>query len=114
MFPLRTLAPSGTPPVRVVSSNRTGAALIVESLGQRFGSISALDEVSLTVKVGEVVCVLGASGSGKSTLLRLIAGVSCPTGGRVFLNGVEVADDFIAQAIGEPIAVGILGEVLEG
>src|SRR5262245_47751983 len=91
MFPLRTLAPPVTPPIRAARADRTEAALVTESLGQRFGPIAALEDVTLAVGARGVVCVLGASGSGKSTLLRLIAGVSRPTTGRVSLNGVEVA-----------------------
>jgi iron(III) transport system ATP-binding protein len=91
MFPLRTLAPPVTPPIRPARRDRTEAALVTESLGQRFGPIAALEDVTLAVGAREVVCVLGASGSGKSTLLRLIAGVARPTTGRVILNGAEVA-----------------------
>jgi iron(III) transport system ATP-binding protein len=92
MLPLRTLAPAITaPPGRPARTSRGDTALAVQALGQRFGPISALEDVSLDVQAGEVVCVLGASGSGKSTLLRLIAGVARPTTGRVLLDGVEVA-----------------------
>jgi iron(III) transport system ATP-binding protein len=92
MFPLRTLTPPvPAPRVQSPGTNGSDTALAVHALGQRFGLISALEDVSLEVQPGEVVCVLGASGSGKSTLLRLIAGVARPTTGRVLLDGVEVA-----------------------
>lgn len=50
----------------------------------------ALDEVSLTVRPGEAVAVLGPSGSGKSTLLNLIAGLDRPDTGTVTVDGVRV------------------------
>ena len=47
------------------------------------GSITALDDVSLTARHGEFVCLIGASGCGKSTLLNLVAGLDAPTRGTV-------------------------------
>jgi len=66
-------------------------ALSVERIGLRYGQVNALDDVSLSLASGEIVCILGASGSGKSTLLRLVAGVERPATGRIVLAGVEVA-----------------------
>jgi iron(III) transport system ATP-binding protein len=63
----------------------------IERVSMRFGAVTALDDVSLEVKRGEIVCLLGASGSGKSTLLRLVAGIERPSAGRIALDGVEVA-----------------------
>jgi putative ABC transport system ATP-binding protein len=51
---------------------------------------AALDEVSLTVKGGESVAILGPSGSGKSTMLNLIAGLDRPSAGTVTVDGVRV------------------------
>jgi iron(III) transport system ATP-binding protein len=65
--------------------------LKVEGVSASFGPVSVLQDVSLQVSEGEVVCLLGASGSGKSTLLRIIAGIERPTRGRVRIGGVEVA-----------------------
>ena len=73
---------------RAVASEET---LVVQDLRARYGTQVALDGVSLDVRRGEIVCLLGPSGSGKSTLLRLIAGVDAPAGGRIVLDGVEVA-----------------------
>jgi iron(III) transport system ATP-binding protein len=63
----------------------------IERVSMRFGAVTALDDVSLEVARGEIVCLLGASGSGKSTLLRLVAGIERPSAGRIALDGVEVA-----------------------
>ena len=66
-------------------------AVRVESVSKRFGegkgSVLALDGVSLDVRRGEFVCVVGASGCGKSTLLSLIAGLDRPTAGAVAVGG---------------------------
>ena len=51
------------------------------------GSVTALDDISLTVHQGEFVCLLGASGCGKSTLLNLVAGLEQPTKGKVHRAG---------------------------
>ena len=53
--------------------------------------MTAIDQISLEVAEGEIVCLLGPSGSGKSTLLRVMAGIERPSAGRVLLDGVEVA-----------------------
>lgn len=53
-------------------------------------SLIAVDRVSLSVKKGEFVAVIGTSGSGKSTLLHMIGGVEKPTRGKVFIRGCDI------------------------
>ncbi len=53
--------------------------------------VQALQDVSLDIGAGEFVSIVGPSGCGKSTLLRLIAGLSLKTGGKILIDGVEVA-----------------------
>jgi len=55
---------------------------------RRFGSFTAVDEVSLDVGPGEVVGLLGANGAGKTTLIRMLLGLLLPTAGRVRLFGL--------------------------
>lgn len=61
------------------------------SVTKQFGSTTALEEVSLSVRSGEVVVLLGLSGSGKSTLLRHVDGLHKPTSGTVKVLGTDVA-----------------------
>ena len=56
------------------------------------GTIKAVDNVSLTVKKGEIFGLLGCSGCGKSTLLRMLAGFEKPTKGKIYLAGQDITD----------------------
>ncbi len=65
----------------------------LEGLGHRFGSVTALDQVSLEVYPGELFGVVGPDGSGKTTLLRILAGILRPTSGDARVSGVSVRHD---------------------
>ena len=56
------------------------------------GTVKAVDNVSLTVKKGEIFGLLGGSGCGKSTLLRMLAGFEAPTKGKIYLAGQDITD----------------------
>ena len=66
--------------------------LHVADLTRRFGARAVVDDVSMTVAAGEVLCLLGPSGCGKSTTLRIIAGIEQADGGRVEVDGAVMAD----------------------
>lgn len=70
--------------------------LQVDGLTKTYGKgdtiVSALDNVSFSVKKGEFVAIVGASGSGKSTLLHLLGGVDRPTSGKVYIDGNDIYD----------------------
>jgi branched-chain amino acid transport system ATP-binding protein len=64
--------------------------LEVKSLGSRYGRIPALSGVSLHVKAGEMVAIVGANGAGKTTLLRTISGVQPASGGSIEFEGQDL------------------------
>ena len=66
------------------------AVIRIENLKKSFGDNEVLKDVSLEVKRGEVVVVLGPSGSGKSTMLRCINLLEQPTSGRIFFEDTEI------------------------
>lgn len=69
------------------------AACGVQLVGirKRFGTVTAVDDVSLAVREGELLVIVGPSGCGKTTLLRIIAGLEQPDAGRVFIQGKDVS-----------------------
>jgi spermidine/putrescine transport system ATP-binding protein len=68
------------------------ALLEIQNVTRRFGDFTAVDGVSLAIEAGEFFTLLGPSGCGKTTLLRMIAGFDLPDGGRILLNGTDLAD----------------------
>ncbi len=66
--------------------------LQLQGVSKRFGSVSVVQELDLTVEQGEFVVLLGESGCGKSTVLRMIAGLEDASEGRIFINGKDVTD----------------------
>jgi len=56
------------------------------------GTLTILDHVSLDVRHGESIAIVGASGAGKSTLLGLLAGLDVPSEGKIWLDGVEITE----------------------
>ncbi len=64
----------------------------VRSVGKRYGTVAALDDVSLAVRPGEVYALLGLNGAGKTTLIRMLLGMVRPSSGHVRLLGRPVGD----------------------
>jgi sulfate transport system ATP-binding protein len=62
-------------------------SITIQDVSKQFGSFRAVDQVSLEIKGGSLVALLGPSGSGKSTLLRMIAGLEPPDSGQIYLTG---------------------------
>jgi branched-chain amino acid transport system ATP-binding protein len=65
--------------------------IVTEDLCGGYGKLEVLNSVSINVKPGELVAIIGANGAGKSTLLRCIQGTLAPSGGRVRVAGEDVA-----------------------
>ena len=65
---------------------------IFKSFGQNSSSIKVLEDLSLDLKKGESLALVGASGSGKSTLLHVICGLEKPNKGNVYIKGVNITD----------------------
>ena len=65
---------------------------VTKRFGQKTNLVTALEEVSLAFKAGEVSLIIGPSGSGKSTLLTILGGLQTPTNGSVRLNGRDISD----------------------
>ncbi len=78
---------------------QTQAVVRLQSVSKSYGDLLALDRVSLTVRQGEFVCLLGASGCGKSTLLSLVAGLDGITGGQLDIGGRKVSLMFQEAAL---------------
>jgi branched-chain amino acid transport system ATP-binding protein len=68
-----------------------GPILELRNLQVAYGKVRALHDVSLTVRAGEVVALLGANGAGKSTTLRAISGLLKPQGGDILFKGKSIA-----------------------
>jgi daunorubicin resistance ABC transporter ATP-binding subunit len=69
----------------------TDAAIVVEDLGKRFGTVVAVDGVSLTVPAGTVLGLLGPNGAGKTTTVRILTTILRPDSGRATILGHDVA-----------------------
>src|SRR4029450_4436855 len=69
----------------------SGMDLIADHISHRFGTLDVLDNVSFTVRAGEVVAIVGPSGCGKSTLLSILGGLLRPSEGQAELRGAPPA-----------------------
>ena len=61
--------------------------LRLEKISKKYGGVTALDEVSCSVREGEIHCLAGENGSGKSTLIKIISGIEHPDSGLIFFDG---------------------------
>jgi simple sugar transport system ATP-binding protein len=79
---------------------RDGGTPIIELQGvsKYFGSVVALEDVSVAVNAGEVVCLLGDNGAGKSTLIKIMSGVFPPDAGQMLVDGEPVHFRFAHDA----------------
>ena len=76
-----------------MTSAKTTPVLAMRGVNKSFGPIDVLHDITLEVRAGEVLCLLGDNGAGKSTVIRLLSGVHKPTSGTIELDGKPVAFD---------------------
>ena len=74
-------------------SEHVDEVISVESLNKRFGDLVAVDDISFSVRRGEVFGILGPNGAGKTTTLECIEGLQEPSSGRISVLGTEIARD---------------------
>ncbi len=82
----------------------TTPVLELRNVIKSFGPIDVLHDISLQVKAGEVLCLLGDNGAGKSTLIKTLAGVHKPTSGEIYMDGERVTFDKPKDAADRGIA----------
>jgi ribose transport system ATP-binding protein len=81
-----------------MSANASAPAISMTGIGKRFPGVRALDDVSIEVRPGEVVGLIGENGAGKSTLMKILSGVYQPDAGRIFIAGNEARIESAADA----------------
>jgi ribose transport system ATP-binding protein len=74
-------------------------------ISKRFAGVVALEDVSLSLKRGEVLAVIGENGAGKSTLMKILAGVHTPDSGEIRIDGQGVQLDSVRMALNHGIAL---------
>ncbi|PBC01356.1 ATP-binding cassette domain-containing protein [Mesorhizobium sp. WSM3860] len=84
--------------------NDKPAILELRNVNKSFGPIDVLHDISLRVRAGEVLCLLGDNGAGKSTLIKTLAGVHKPTSGEILMDGQPVTFSGPSDAQGRGIA----------
>jgi ABC-2 type transport system ATP-binding protein len=72
-----------------VEEARAMARIEINNITKQFGSLTALDNVTLQLEKGQIVGLLGPNGSGKTTLIKILNGLLRPTAGSVAINGME-------------------------
>ena len=63
----------------------------VKNITKLYGNIRAVDNISFTTKKGEIIALLGPNGAGKSTLMNMITGFLAPTEGKIYVDGLDIA-----------------------
>lgn len=75
--------------------NENGVIIDVKDLHKSYGQTEVIKGVDMTVRKGEVICIIGPSGAGKSTILRCLNGLEQATGGKIVVNGHDLTDSHV-------------------
>lgn len=73
-----------------IGTEKDNVIVEMKHIDMRFGGVHALDDVSITLKRGEVHALMGENGAGKSTLMKILIGLYTPTGGEIYYKGQQV------------------------
>ncbi|HUD02082.1 MAG TPA: ATP-binding cassette domain-containing protein, partial [Rhabdochlamydiaceae bacterium] len=72
--------------------NDDNPAVVAEHLRKKYGDFTAVDDISLTVKKGEIFGLLGPNGAGKTTIFKMLCGLLRPTSGKALVNGLDLQE----------------------
>jgi len=76
--------------VAAIPSAHSAEHLVVSGVSKRFGGVNAVQDVSLSLRAGEIVSIIGPNGAGKTSLLNMISGFYRPDAGRITMDGVDI------------------------
>jgi len=79
--------------------------LKLENVVTHYGNIQALKGISIEVKHGEIVTIIGANGAGKTTTLKTICGLVPPTSGKIYFQGKDITHKTTSEIVGSGIAM---------
>jgi len=85
------------------AESQGASAIEVQNLTKNYGNLTAVDQLSLGIKKGEVFGFLGPNGAGKTTSIRMMVGLLKPTSGRVLIEGEEI--EAISKGVKRKIGV---------
>ncbi|CUH96835.1 Glutamine transport ATP-binding protein GlnQ [Propionispora sp. 2/2-37] len=77
----------------------------ISKLGKKFGDLEVLKSISMLIKEGEVVCIIGPSGSGKSTFLRCLNLLEVPTSGKIYYSGTLIDADLDSKKLRKEVGM---------
>jgi ABC-type branched-subunit amino acid transport system ATPase component len=80
----------GAKPIRAFNAGTEQLQLAIEGVSKRFGGVTAVENVTVTVRHGEILSVIGPNGAGKTSLLNMISGFYRPTNGAIYLEGRDI------------------------
>src|SRR5690348_7905566 len=88
------------------------SVLKVEKLTMRFGGITAVNDVDLTVEDGQIFSVIGPNGAGKTTVFNAVTGIYEPTAGRVLFEDRPLVKEMTGRVVAMALVVGLLAGAL--